>query len=502
MQANKINFVRIWVHGRGNNTPAYDSNGFTLSPTQDFYDDLEFIINLATAKKIYVNLNMWSFDMVLKNGAGQPGSTNFTAHRNTILDDNKTTSYLNNFLAPVVNLYKDNPYVLAFEVINEPEAIWENENNLVDGTIDRDQVITFIAKAAAKIHQESNNKKMVTVGSKWMVYNSSRYSNFSGATNTGDNFSDASLQNQFNSTDAYLDFYSMHWYQWQSTGAPFNESVASLYPNVTKPIIVAEYPGLDLPNNDCGCTCTNPGVCNFNITLINAYKNIKTNNFAGISAWRNGLENDNFGKSAKIYEATLAFANANPNLVNPTATPDANTGLVVSNITNNSFTLTWDKNENATDGTNIFIVDDTNNSGDIYITTVSKDVNSFEYLGSYGSVTLQPNTDYTLKLQALPDADGNAYSQISTTTTNTLSINDFKALENQISVFPNPVTSIFSIKNNTSQAIKSITISNSLGQTLISKTTKTINLEKLNQGVYFVSIKLDNAIVVKQIIKK
>lgn len=26
MQANKVNFVRIWVHGRGNNTPAYNSN--------------------------------------------------------------------------------------------------------------------------------------------------------------------------------------------------------------------------------------------------------------------------------------------------------------------------------------------------------------------------------------------------------------------------------------------------------------------------------------------
>ena len=418
MSDNKVNFVRIWVHGRGNHTPAYDTNGFTLSPSQDFYDDLDYIIDLANQHKIYVLLTMWSFDMVLKSGSGQPGSNEFTAHRNTILDDNKTNSYLNNFLVPVVSLYQDNPYVLAYDIINEPEAIWENSDDLVDGAINRDQVIAFVAKTAAAIHQASNDKQFVTVGAKWSIYNSDVYTSYGNATSVGDNYTDASLQAQFNDSDAYLDFYSMHWYHWQSTGAPFNTPDSTLYPGVTKPIVIGEYPGLDLPNNDCGCTCNTPTICDFDMTIIQAYEGVKNNNFAGITAWRNGNETDDFGTSSKIYEATLAFANNHPDLVVPK--PDAHTGLMVSNYTENGFTLNWDANENAIDGTNIFINEIGSSSADVYITTLIPGETFFDYSGTYGGITIEANGSYQLTVQALPDSNQNAYSN--TTTNPTLSV--------------------------------------------------------------------------------
>ena len=415
MANNKVNFVRIWVHGRGNHTPAYDVNGFVVSPSQDFYDDLEYIINLAEQHKIYVLLTMWSFDMVLKSGFGQPGSNFFVEHRNTILDNNKTNSYLNNFLTPVVSLYKDNPYVLAYDIINEPETIWENSNDLVDGAINRNQVIAFVAKAAATIHQASNQQQFVTVGSKWSIYNSDAYTSYGSATSVGDNYTDASLQAQFNSSDAYLDFYSMHWYHWQSTGAPFDTPATSLHPGVTKPIIVGEYPGFDLPNNDCGCTCNTPTICDFNITIVQAYEGVRNNNFAGITAWRNASDADGFGISTKIYEATLAFVNNHPNLVVPQ--PDAHMGLAVSNDAGSSFTLDWDANENAIDGTNIFINEVGSASNAVYITTLAPGETTFDYSGTYGTITIQAGGSYELTLEALPDANQNAYSNTIASTT-------------------------------------------------------------------------------------
>lgn len=318
MKNNNVNFVRIWVHGRGNNTPQYDNNGFVLSPSTRFYNHLDAILNEATTNNVYVLITMWSFDMVLKSGNGQPGSSQFQKHRNVIKDTNKLTSYVDNFLGDVVNKYKDNPIVLGYDIINEPEHMWENANDLVDGQINRNEVIRFVARCAAKIHEASTNKSLVTVGSKWTIFNSSKFTSW--GTHTGDNYTDTELQTQYNNTHAFLDFYSMHWYQWQSSGAPFTETTNTLYPGVTKPIVITEYPGLDLPNNDCGCTCTDATVCNFNATIIDAYEKIYQNGFAGIAAWRNGTEDDNFGKSVTIYEATKAFGQKHPTLVFPNKT--------------------------------------------------------------------------------------------------------------------------------------------------------------------------------------
>jgi len=316
MKQNKVNTARIWIHSIGNHSPLYDSNGFVLSPSTRFYQHLDAVINEAVQQEIYVLPTLWSFDMVIRAGSGHVGSDQFRQHRNVLRDTNKLTSYVDNVLGPIVERYKNNPYVFAFDIINEPEHMWENANNWVDGEITRNHVVRFIARCAAKIHDVSANT-LVTVGSKWNIYNSSRYNGWSGIAHTGDNLTDAILQAQFKDSKAYLDFYSMHWYQWQSTGAPFDEKVSDLYPGVTKPVIISEYPGQDLPNNECNCTCTN---CDFNISLANAYEAVYLNGFAGMLPWRNGLENDKFGKSAKIYEATNSFANKYPNLVFPRST--------------------------------------------------------------------------------------------------------------------------------------------------------------------------------------
>ncbi|WP_271784081.1 T9SS type A sorting domain-containing protein [Aquimarina algiphila] len=99
----------------------------------------------------------------------------------------------------------------------------------------------------------------------------------------------------------------------------------------------------------------------------------------------------------------------------PSVDPSSPTGLAVSNVTGTGFTLTWDADPLAINGTNIFIVDPATSSRDVYITTVAAGVNTFDYSGTYGSVTIQDGVTYLAKIQALPDADFNAYADISVT---------------------------------------------------------------------------------------
>ncbi|MEM9337980.1 MAG: T9SS type A sorting domain-containing protein [Bacteroidota bacterium] len=98
----------------------------------------------------------------------------------------------------------------------------------------------------------------------------------------------------------------------------------------------------------------------------------------------------------------------------PTTDPDPPTGLTTTNITNTGFTLEWDDTPGATNF-NIFIVDVTNSSGDVFITTVDGDVRSFDYSGTYGSTTITAGNTYQAKIQALPDGDSNAFADTEVT---------------------------------------------------------------------------------------
>ena len=92
--------------------------------------------------------------------------------------------------------------------------------------------------------------------------------------------------------------------------------------------------------------------------------------------------------------------------------PIAPTGLVTSNLTSTGFKLDWDVDANATGGTNVFIVDTDAGSADVYITTLPAGTNTFDYSGTYGSVTIQEGGNYKAKIQALPDGDFNAFADI------------------------------------------------------------------------------------------
>jgi hypothetical protein len=249
--------------------------------------------------KIYLMPTFWSFDMTK-----QSQTSKYNEFRQIINDVNKTTYYINNFLIPFINRYKNEPYVMGYDICNEPEHMWRDADC---GNLPRNNVVRFISMCAAAINQ--NTVKPVTVGSMWIIFNSDRYIGWDPQARN--NYSNAQLQAQYNNSNAYLDFYSPHWYQWQSSDGPFNKSIGYWLDNGDKPALIGETYGGDVnantPNNSGG----------WNITMANYYKQSYWNGYAGVCGWKNPWENDGYGSFNGVASGTNAFYSVYPTLVYP-----------------------------------------------------------------------------------------------------------------------------------------------------------------------------------------
>jgi len=87
---------------------------------------------------------------------------------------------------------------------------------------------------------------------------------------------------------------------------------------------------------------------------------------------------------------------------------------------------------------------------------------------------------------------------------NTTNVNTITNKEQEIIIYPNPVSNIIHIKSE--KLIKNITIYNSLGQTvkkmaMVNKNVKDIDVSDLTKGTYFINVKISNNFINNTIIK-
>jgi hypothetical protein len=299
---NKMNLCRVWIHGTGYYNPSINSNGSVnaYASNDTFWSQMDALVNAAEQKKIYLFPTLWSFDMVKNNTAY------YQRYRNLIISDANIDSYINNFLIPFVQRYNNRPYVLGYDICNEPEHMWRDANC---GNLSSYWVTRFLAKCAAAINQ--NTSKPVTIGSMWIIYNSPNFGGKDDTANAGWNrYTNGNLQQYYANSNAYLDFYSPHWYGWQydnGTSGPFERTVTNWVGTDDKPVLVGETFGGDMSY----------------ISMANFYKQSYTNGFDGVCGWRNPNGNDGYGTFSGITNGTNAFYAAYPNLVYPASNPPA-----------------------------------------------------------------------------------------------------------------------------------------------------------------------------------
>lgn len=274
-EQNGINCVRLWIHCSGWATPEFDGNGYVTGLDANFLSDFDDLMQRAQNHNVMVMPCLWSFDMTRnQNGIG------------LISDVNKTQSYIDNALIPIVQHMANTPNLFAWEISNEPE--W----SVVDqDVVSKENLQRFCAMLAAAIHQ--NCDKMVTVGTSCLKWNS----DISPAE--GNWWSDAALQAQYNSPDAYLDFYQVHYYDWMNQWgySPFDLNRPLSYWELDKPVLIGENPG------------DNNGIYTIKQQVDNAY----ANGYVGVMFW--SYNSDYSGNWNDMKQELKTFRDAHPDII-------------------------------------------------------------------------------------------------------------------------------------------------------------------------------------------
>ncbi|MBV5311985.1 MAG: cellulase family glycosylhydrolase [Prolixibacteraceae bacterium] len=292
------NSTRIWISCNGEVGLLIASDGTVTGATAAFWSNLDDMFRLAQKNKIYVKATLISFDHFKNSHA------NYQRWRNMVLSDEKVTSFVDNYVVPFANRYKDNPYLWAIDVCNEIE--WVNQE-AVCGNIAWNRLQYLVARVASSVHY--NSKVLVTLGSAAIKWNSDKFE--------GNFWSDSRLKAQYNKDNAKLDFYSPHFYGWVVKwfgDFALNKTPADYGIN-DRPCVIGENPAKGVFNDGASPTLEVPASQMF----LGAYNK----GWKGLMPWTsNGVDSN--GNLSDFESGLQAFKTAHPELVDPTYT----TGMI------------------------------------------------------------------------------------------------------------------------------------------------------------------------------
>lgn len=285
------NSTRIWISCNGEVGLTIAADGTVSGTTTAFWTHLDDMFRLAQKNKIYIKATLISFDH-FKNS-----HSNYQSWRNMVLNDQKVTSFIDNYVVPFVNRYKANPYLWAIDVCNEIE--WVNQNAEC-GQISWNRLQYLVARVASAVHD--NSKVLVTLGSAAIKWNSDKFE--------GNFWSDAKLKAQYNKDNARLDFYSPHFYGWVVKwfgNFALNRTPADYGIN-DRPCVIGENPAKGVFNDGANPTLEVPASQMFLGTYNKGWK--------GLMPWTsNGVDANG---TLKDFESGLqAFKAAHPELIDP-----------------------------------------------------------------------------------------------------------------------------------------------------------------------------------------
>jgi hypothetical protein len=180
-------------------------------------------------------------------------------------------SFVKNYTIPFVERYKDNPWLWSIDIMNEPDWVFENPDC---GEIPWENISYFMSINAAAIHK--NSEILVTVGLSFPKYNAD------GPGYEGNKVSDTFLQNLYQNPNAYLDFWSPHYYDWVGEwyGVPFYVNPYGPKPggwglDSSKPALIGESSAKGSKGN----------------TIISDFENAFLNGWQGVMPWTsNGVD--------------------------------------------------------------------------------------------------------------------------------------------------------------------------------------------------------------------
>ena len=229
------NTMRFWVHINGTNSPAW--SGDTVSgPGKGTINDLKAILKDAWSHHVMLLLSLWSFDMLRVRDPNQ-----LIRNKKLLTDSTYTRKYINNALIPMVRALKGNPAIVGWEVFNEPEGMTRRygfPGVSVSARISMHDVQRFVNMVAGAIHRTDPHAK-VTNGS-WSLISQTDVNLRKRGTQNYNYYRDDRLIAAGGDPKGTLDFYTVHYYKWQSRSITPILYKASTW-KLKKPLVVAEF---------------------------------------------------------------------------------------------------------------------------------------------------------------------------------------------------------------------------------------------------------------------
>jgi len=302
-----INATRIWINcNNDQGAVIIDEAGFVSGVSAKHWADLESLFELAQKHKVYIMATLTSFDHF--KSTTQAPRPHASRWRNMIRSKPASQSFADNYTVPFLNRFKENPYLWSIDLMNEPD--WVHESNDC-GRIPWNNISYFFAVNAAAIHD--NSEVLVTVGLSYPKWNSDNYE--------GNKVSDTYLKSLSDLSNAYLDFWSPHYYDWVGEwfGVPhYLSPYGRLQGNKTgwsggwgldssKPALIGECSARGTARNRWGVT---------NNTITTDFEQAYLNGWQGVMPWTsNGVDVN--GSLTNMSAATQNMLAKYPQLIFP-----------------------------------------------------------------------------------------------------------------------------------------------------------------------------------------
>ena len=159
---NGIEVVRWFVLCDGRSSPEFDNQGFPTILEDDFYDDMDTILDVAQQYDVYIVPVL--FDFYWLSVADFQNGTQMGGHADTFSQVEKKEALLERVITPILEHYGEHPSIYAWDIINEPEhAMMSPEDSWIGDGISVSEMTDFVMETTDLIHQYTNH--FATLGS-------------------------------------------------------------------------------------------------------------------------------------------------------------------------------------------------------------------------------------------------------------------------------------------------------------------------------------------------